>query len=440
MPLTEPDTIFALTTPPGRSGVAVTRLSGPRAFDAVEKLTRQPRPEARKAVLRRVVDLRSGREIDAALVLAFEAPHSFTGENIVEFQTHGSPAVCRMLFAALESLDGFRPAEPGEFTRRAMINDRINISQVEGLGELLVAETEAQHRQAQRLIDGELDRVADRWRALLVETAAIVHAAIDFSDEDIPDDLGPEVARRLAGLAAEISREIDGTGVAERIKDGFTVALVGKPNVGKSTLMNAIVQREVVLTSEIAGTTRDVIEAQIVLAGLPVTLLDMAGLHTTDDRIELMGIARARERAAAADLRVFLLESASDVEAIGVSFDRGDIAATAKADLRSDCGSLAVSGLTRHGIDRLLSHLSAELSARSARIGIATNARHAGAMTDALRAVEAARLSVSSGMGEDWELAAHELDQAGAALDGLVGKIGVEEILGKVFENFCLGK
>jgi tRNA modification GTPase len=432
------DTIFAQATARGRAGIAVIRISGPRAFSALAALAGTV-PKVRRVALRGLRDPASGERLDDALVLALPGPGSFTGEDVAELQVHGSPAVCRAVLGALAGLDGLRVAEPGEFTRRALLNGRLDLAQVEGLGDLLAAETAAQQRQALRLMDGALSRVAAGWRARLVRVLAHVEAAIDFADEELPDDLLTTVRAELAVVIGGMERELGGSALAERLRDGFEVALVGPPNVGKSTLLNTLAGRDAALTSEVAGTTRDVIEVRMDLDGLPLTVLDMAGLRGAEGQIERLGIARARERAERADLRIFLVAALSEADGLGVERMPGDVTVLAKADLRGPTDGLAVSGVTGQGIDALLARLAAELGQRASTAGTVSHERQRQAIERAATALRAASEQLGRAAPQV-ELAAEDLRAALRALDFLVGKVDVEAVLDVIFASFCLGK
>ncbi|MBL3573935.1 tRNA uridine-5-carboxymethylaminomethyl(34) synthesis GTPase MnmE [Rhodovulum sulfidophilum] len=428
------DTIFAQATARGKAGVAVIRISGPRAHSAARALAGSL-PAPRQAGLRRLADA-DGVPLDEALVLCFAKGASFTGEDVVEFQCHGSPATVSALLSALGCIDGLRLAEPGEFTRRALENGVLDLAQVEGLGDLLEAETEAQRRQALRVLSGALGAKVDRWREALIRAAALLEATIDFADEDVPVDVTPEVTGLLDEVAASLRSEIDGVSVAERIRDGFEVAIVGPPNAGKSTLLNHLAGREAAITSEHAGTTRDVIEVRMDLDGLPVTFLDTAGLRESTDEVETIGIARAVARAEAADLRVFLLDDTGKTQGLAPSPE--DIVLRGKADLADDAGK-GVSGLTGEGVAALVAQISTTLEGRASRTVTATRERHAEAMRRAGGAIAEAQNQLSLGM-ETAELAAEDLRRAVRALETLLGRVDVETLLDEIFSRFCLGK
>ncbi|MBS0563581.1 MAG: tRNA uridine-5-carboxymethylaminomethyl(34) synthesis GTPase MnmE [Proteobacteria bacterium] len=426
------DTIFACATARGKAGVAVVRLSGPNSHAAVKALCgRVPAP--RRAVLCRLAQ--GGEVLDEAIVLTFAAGASFTGEESVELHLHGAAATVSAVLRAIGLQPGLRLAEPGEFTRRALENGRLDLAQVEGLADLIEAETEAQRKQALRVLSGAVGVRAEGWRRDLIRAAALLEATIDFADEDVPVDVSPEVAALTAAVRDDLGHELAGIGIAERIRDGFEVAIVGRPNSGKSTLLNALAGREAAITSDVAGTTRDIIEVRMDLAGLPVTLLDTAGLREGGDRVEQIGIGRALERAAEADLRVFLLDGA-DVPLLVPRKD--DLLVHGKADLGGAEG-LAVSGRTGQGLDDLVARIGAVLAGRAARAGTMTRQRHREAMARAIGALESARNEIEGGSGRV-ELAAELIRQAIRALDSLVGRVDVEDLLDEIFASFCIGK
>lgn len=426
------DTIFAQATAPGRAAVAVIRVSGPSAFAALERLAGR-RPPDRVASVRWLREP-DGSVIDQALVLCFPGPGSFTGEDVVELQVHGSPAVMRGLLAALGEMPGLRAAEAGEFSRRALMNARLDLAQVEGLGDLLAAETGAQLRQATTLMSGAYSARTGMWREALVGALALIEASIDFADDDLPDDVLAPVAGMLGGVLADLRAELRGRSAAERLREGFEVALVGAPNTGKSTLLNAIAGREVAITSERAGTTRDVLEVRLDLRGLPVTLLDMAGVRATDDEIERIGVDRAVARAAAADMRVFLVEPGEDAPS-GIARQEGDLLLRPKADLSPHGGG--VSGLTGAGVPELLRAIADELEPRVQGASSTSHLRQAQAITAAASAIETALAGLDR---IESELVAEDVRTALRSLDFLIGKVDVEAVLDVIFRDFCLGK
>lgn len=426
------DTIFALASARGRAGVSVVRLSGAAAHSAVAALC-AALPEPRRMVLRRLEW--QGELLDEALVVLFAGGQSFTGEPMAELNLHGSLAVVSKVLRVLGQQPGLRLAEPGEFTRRALENGRLDLTQVEGLADLIDAETEAQRRQALRVMSGQLGAQAELWRRDLVRAAALIEATIDFADEEVPVDVGPEVLEIIDRLLGQFRRHLAGAAAAERVRDGFEVAIIGAPNAGKSTLLNALAGREAAITSEVAGTTRDVIEVRMDLGGLAVTLLDTAGLRLAEDKVERIGVERAIERAAAADLRVFLLTEPQ--ETLMLTPGAEDIVVLGKADLNSDPD--AISGLTGQGVDRLVSTISATLAQRASGAGLLIRERQRIALETAVLRLGVARARLIEGQGLA-ELTAAELRSATAALEMMVGRIGVETLLGEIFSSFCIGK
>ncbi|MBT3466555.1 MAG: tRNA uridine-5-carboxymethylaminomethyl(34) synthesis GTPase MnmE [Rhodobacteraceae bacterium] len=424
------NTIFALASAQGRAGVSVIRLSGPDAKKVVAKFVSNL-PKDRVAGLRILTD-GTGEPLDHALVLCFDGPRSFTGEDVVELHLHGSIAVVQSVLRVLGDSGLARLAEPGEFTRRALENGRMDLAQVEGLADLIESETETQRKQALRVVTGHLGALVEQWRSSLIRAAALIEATIDFVDEDVPVDVTPEVRELLIGVKSDLISEIAGSKVAERIRVGFEVAIVGAPNAGKSTLLNAMAGRDAAITSDIAGTTRDVIEVRMDLMGLPVTILDTAGLRDGQDEIEVIGINRALERARNADLRVFL---AGDNEVLPLAQQPDDIRVTPKADITGS----GVSGITGQGVSELLNNIQRVLEQRSSQAGLATHERHRIAMQSTLTVLDVVLPLVDLGP-EHYDIAAEELRSAIRSLEALVGRIDVENLLDEIFSSFCLGK
>lgn len=425
------DTIFALATAHGRAGVAVVRISGGNALQAAGQMMKSV-PNGRG--LRQLFDA-DGTHIDDVLVLVFPDGQSFTGEAVVELHLHGSIAVVSAILRVLGEMQDMRPAEAGEFTRRALENGRLDLAQVEGLADLIDAETEGQRRQALRVLSGALGQIADGWRTKLLRAAALVEATIDFADEEVPVDVSPEVTSLLESVRREMEKEIVGVKFAERLRSGFEVAIIGAPNAGKSTLLNRLAGRDVAITSEIAGTTRDVIEVKMDLNGIPVTVLDTAGLRETDDVVEGIGVQRAISRANDADLRIYLVLPDDKIE---IEMGADDLVLRAKADLHGGTND-GVSGLTGEGVDALITHLTTVLTKRVATVGVAMRERHRLAMLRSLGFLSDAQDAMESGSFME-DLVAEDIRAATRSVDSLVGRIDVEDVLGEIFASFCIGK
>ncbi len=426
------DTIYALASAPGKSGVAIVRISGPKcSLIANELLDGCPSP--RLACLVTIRD-QTGVLIDNGLAIYFQAPASFTGEDVLELHVHGSISVISVVLKSLSAFDTVRLAEPGEFTRRALINNKLDLPQVEGLADLIDAETEVQRKQAQRVLSGELGLLAQTWRIDLIRAAALLEATIDFADEEVPEDVYPEVIELLIKTKMALQAEADGVIFAERIRSGFEVAILGRPNVGKSSLLNMLAGREAAITSEIAGTTRDVIEVRMDLDGIPVTLLDTAGIRDTEDVIEGMGIERALERSKNADLSLILTD---DGDVPDVSTVIGDyLVIYTKGDVTGKKG--AVSVISGKGINELVEKILSFLRNKSLVVGVASRERHRSALMKAVSHIETVLQ-----MAEDdhqAEFLAEGLRSAVMSLDSLIGSVGVEDILDEIFLSFCLGK
>ena len=427
------DTIFALASARGKSGVAIFRISGPRAHD-VARAVGGNLPAPRHAALR-ALRTPEGEVLDRGLVLVFNRGASFTGEDVVEFMTHGSLATLLAVERCLAEDHGLRLAEPGEFTRRALENGVMDLTQVEGLGDLLEAETESQRRQALRVMDGAIGAMVEGWRADLLKAAALVEVGIDFVEEDVGNFDAPILAA-LERVMAALSRELTGQAGRERVQHGFEIALVGSVNAGKSTLLNALAGREAAITSELAGTTRDVLEVRMDIGGYAVTILDTAGLRQTTGKIESIGIARGQKRAEQADFRIILCDGPGTPPPVEPTAE--DIVTFSKADVYE--GVVAgVSGVTGAGLEWLLSSIKDRLERRVAQDGVTVRRRHRQAMLTAQAALGAAIEKLESAEYIP-ELVAADIHEATRALESLIGRIGVEDLLGDIFASFCIGK
>jgi len=430
-------TIFAPATARGRAGVAIVRVSGPAAGTVLERLSGDL-PPPRLARFAALSDPATGEAIDQALVLWFPGPASFTGEDVAEFHVHGGPAVVAALLMALGRIDDCRMAEAGEFSRRAFLNGKLDLTQVEGLGDLIEAETAAQRRQALSQMAGGFARIAEGWALRLTRTLAHVEAAIDFPDEDLPDDLlGP--ARLVAqSLSQEIAARLADGRRGEILRDGLSVALIGPPNSGKSSLMNALAGRDAAIVSAQAGTTRDVIEVHLDLGGYPVILADTAGIRASTDPIEAEGIRRAKARAEAADLRLLVLDAGApeSLNAFAVAGDDATLLVWNKLDqAQPPTSGLAVSATTGAGLGALIEVLAARAEGMlGGDAPIVTRERHRQALEEC---VDCLARSVA---GTDPALVAEDLRLAVRALGRITGHVDVEDLLDVIFRDFCIGK
>jgi len=433
-------TIFALSSAPGRAAVAVIRVSGPAAAGALEALTGRAVPPPRQAALRRIIDPDDGRLLDQALVLYFAGPRTETGEDMAEFQVHGGRAVVNGVMEALARLPGLRPAEPGEFTRRAVAHGKIDLTAAEAVADLVDADTERQREQALAEAGGAAARRYDGWREALIGLMARLEAAIDFSDEDLPEGLLLGLEEEMTALATTIRVHLDDDGRAERLRTGLRIVILGAPNAGKSSLLNRLARREAAIVAEEAGTTRDIVEVTLDIAGFAVTLSDTAGLRDGAGQVEAEGIRRARALAAQADLRLVLLDATRWEEsrtAVAALLNDTALIVANKADLVTppDGEALAISCATGEGLDSLMASIGARLQAMW-RPGAAgpSHARHRAGLEQTVSALDRA-----AGAGEA-ALAAEDLRIAATALGRLTGRVDVEDILDAIFARFCIGK
>ncbi len=446
----QPGTIYALASGAGPAGIAVVRLSGPESKTALEALCASV-PPPRRATRVEIRDPAGGEKLDDGLALWFPGPASFTGEDTVELHVHGGRAVVDGVLAALGAQPGLRLAEPGEFTRRAFENGKMDLTAAEGLADLVAAETAAQRRQALRQLGGELAELYESWRDRLIHGLAHLEATIDFSDEDLPERLADEVFRNLAGLATEIAAHLADNRRGERLRDGIHVAIVGPPNVGKSSLLNLLARRDAAIVSETAGTTRDVIEVHLDIGGYPLVVADTAGLRESADDIEREGVRRARLRAEDADLRLILIDAAAWPEidpAAADLIDQESLLVINKVDLVAPkqplsigaIEALPISAVTGDGIEALLAVLGARLTERigDAAQPALTRARHREALEDCRHSLQRA-LSAAE-RSDRPELVAEDLRLAARALGRITGRVDVEDLLDVIFRDFCIGK
>jgi tRNA modification GTPase len=433
------DTIFAPATAAGRAAVAVIRVSGPDSCKILDALA-PPRPAPRRAALRRLKA--RGEALDEALVLWLPGPNSFTGEDSAELHLHGGRAGVEAVSHALAAL-GLRLAEPGEFSRRAFQNGKLDLTQAEAIADLVDAESEAQRRQALGQLEGELSARYEAWRRRLIQALARLEAAVDFPDEDLPEALQAEVGSRIGELAAELEEALDDHGRGERVREGFKIALIGAPNAGKSSLLNRLAGREAAIVTEIAGTTRDVIEVPAVIDGFKVLFADMAGLRESADPIEAEGVRRARAWAEAADLRLWVIDQAAPAD-LEEAVRPGDLLVLNKADLPPgpdaglpDLQTLRVSARTQAGMDALWAALSARVKALAGGdFPAVTRLRHRRHLQDAAQALRRGQ----GALARSPELGAEDLRHAAQALGRIAGRIDPEQVLDEVFSSFCIGK
>ncbi len=439
------DTIFALSTPPGRSGVAVIRISGDKAIE-IARILGAKLQTPRRADLVKLRDPKSGEILDQAIAVYFKAPHSFTGEDIVELHTHGGRAVVQAVLNALSGNCGARPAMAGEFTRRAFDNEKLDLTEIEGLADLIDAETEHQRRQALRQMSGHLGALYQGWSQRLLHALAHIEAYLDFPDEEIPGDIFAKLRSDVEIIGGELRAHLSDSARGEKLRTGMTMAILGPPNAGKSSLLNVLARRDAAIVSHTAGTTRDVIEVHLELSGYPVTLADTAGIRDTSDDIEREGVRRSLNAAQMSDLRLIVLDSTQDLTAIDPQIismmqQKGSVIVWNKSDLnqnppRIDSPSIQISTKTGYNLPQLLELLGQKAASEMAvgETPAITRIRHRQAVQHALDAVT--RFVVASGA----DLMAEDLRTATHALARITGKVDVEDILDIIFMDFCIGK
>jgi tRNA modification GTPase len=434
------DTIFALATAPGRAGIAVVRVSGPAAAQAVGTLTGSDPPTHRAAALRTLNSFDS-ETIDEGLVLWFEGPASFTGEDVAEFHVHGGPAIIGTLLENLGRVDGLRLAERGEFTRRAVENGKLDLTRAEAIADLVEAETEAQRKQAVQQYGGSLYELAEEWRSRLVKALAWAEAFIDFAEDEVPEKAGAEVREATTQILKEMQALMADGRRGEILREGLHLTVVGPPNAGKSSLINALTQRDVAIVSDIPGTTRDVIEARLDLGGYPVIVADTAGLRPTTEAIESEGVRRAKARADTGDMTLVLLDGSETDPTAGIDpslLAKADFIVWNKADLPwpEPRIGLQLSLRTGQGLDFIVETIAAGAKDRLAKTesAVLTRARHREAVADATTALKRSLESTSP------ELMAEDLRLALRAIGRLTGQVDVEDLLDVIFRDFCIGK
>ena len=435
------DTIYALATAAGKSGVAIIRLSGPRSLTALQALTNNTDITPRQAHYVTFSIPTNHEIIDRGLALYFAKPHSFTGEDVVECHVHGSFAVIRQMLEMLGQIPGLRPAEAGEFTKRAFINGKMDLIEAEGLADLIDAETSQQKAQALRQMQGEMSQAYEQLRTGIIECLALLEAYIDFPDEELPESVLTSLEASIMDLCGKITAMLGDGRRGERLRDGITVVILGAPNAGKSSLLNAIAKRDAAIVSHQPGTTRDMIEIHLDIAGYPVVLVDTAGLRDSDDEIEREGIRRARQRAETADIKLVLFDGARWPERDATSqalLDDQSIAIITKCDLlSSQTGEgFFISTQTGQGVDAILEYIETRIvsdySSHSAPF--ITRSRHRSFLQDSLKSLEKSTANI------ELELKCEELRQAAVALGKITGKIQVDDVLDVVFSRFCIGK
>ena len=442
-------TIYALSSGPGISCIAVIRVSGIKTEKVISSLTKDNLPRVKVATLKKIINPKNGELIDEGLVIFFKSPNSYTGEDMVEFHVHGSKAVVQEILNVLEEFDDCRLAEPGEFTKLALQNDKINLLKAESIGDLIAAETELQRKQALRIMSGDSSKKFNYWREELITVLADIEAKIDFPEEDIPENVFEKTRAKCEKIKQEIKATLDDNKTGEIIREGFKIAIIGPPNVGKSSLLNYLSKREVAIISEKAGTTRDVLEARLDLEGIPVIISDTAGIRDSSDEIEAKGVKLAIKRAEDADLIITLVDPKNldfkgffneklEDKSIFV-INKSDLGTENLKSLNFDVAPLTISIKDNNNLDKLIELVKLKLKKKflSTNNVLITRSRHRFHLNECCKHLE---VFLEKKDNLEFDLAAEDLRLSIRHLGTIVGKVDVEEILGSIFDNFCIGK
>lgn len=431
-------TIFAPITSSIRAGVLVIRISGPNTSDCLQSLGFKGTPEHQKTTFQRLTNPKNSELIDEALISFFQSPKSFTGEDVAEISIHASPFITKQVFEILSSQEDVRFAQAGEFSKRAFLNGKMDLVQAEAIPDLIAAETAAQHKQALRQLEGKLGDIYEDWRFRLIEISAMIEAAIDFPDEDLPTTITDQVEKNVKNLTIEIESHLNDEQVGQKIKQGLNLAIIGAPNVGKSSLINFLAQSEVAIVSEIAGTTRDIVETHLSIAGIPVKISDTAGIRESDDKIELEGIRRALKKASDADLKIFLIDASNPILRPDLIDDNTIIVANkidlAQADPSPEIINISLS--KQINTDELIKKLEEKIAELipNQESPLITQERYRNSLKNAVMNLN------DFSMNKNIELAAEDLRMTAREIGKITGKVDIENILDVIFSSFCIGK
>ena len=442
-------TIYALSSGPGISGIAVTRVSGNKSEDILKSITSGKFPKERVATLKKIKDPKTRELIDEGIVLWFKGPNSYTGEDMVELHTHGSKAVVKKIQDILEKFNGCRIAEPGEFTKLAFQNKKINLLEAESIGDLIAAETEMQRQQALKIMSGASAKKFNFWREELIKMLAEIEAKIDFPDEDLPSDISQTLQLNVEKIRNEIEKTLDDEKIGEIIREGFKVAIIGPPNVGKSSLLNYLSKREAAIVSEKAGTTRDVVEVHLDILGIPIIISDTAGIRETNNEIETRGVKLAISRAEDADLNIILLEPKSldfrgffnsqVVDKSIIVINKSDLGVNSLAGLKTSVAPIMISIKENKNVHILIEQIKNKLKKQFLKNEnvLITRSRHRHHLKECHKHLNS---FLEKKNNDDYDKAAEDLRLSIRHIGTIVGRVDVEEILGSIFENFCIGK